>query len=553
MTGPNPIQIVQTKGIGEELLDAMKPFIETLQRNRALEERRLELEQQKEELKLRQNDLKQRQDEYQHGLQRDLETGALLKAMAAIGAAGSGGPPAGTATLTLPSRATAMQPGDDRQAVALRLLADSSLSGTGQPDQGSAGGQAGQASQAGQQQGQQDPERAALGLVANSPAEAVGPALASSKLDMARILRDQASKMEFNRTVDEAADRLDPEMGRQLKLYTALRSASPDAAGIDKIAPQLFPALFPQGVSADQMNAMMHAMEQGRGIVSFGMTRNLLGIGPVKGWPDSFTLPREIKPPSTEQISSMPGYIMMAGAGPKIDQIEDAQRARLANDVAQGRAGVPVGLRFVGQIRRAVQNAASQGGWLLAEGGALVQLIMNGIADPTTPGIPDALRYDPEQTELLNLTLRFATAVKFALSGKQATLNETMAFLELVTPLVTDNARTVRDKREFRHAIQAGIELMVTGQPITKEILDKIIQESQQVPGADVMRDWKAEGDARRAAGIPPEPDQTPEELRALMGRQQVDNVIHQRYVVPRNPLPSGSLFPNPPIPTAPK
>src|SRR5258705_11701147 len=92
MTGPNPIQVIQTKGVGQELLDAITPLIQTIQHQRDLEERRLELEQQKEELKLRKSDLQFRQEDRNHKLMVDEQTGALLKAMAAIGEAGSAGP-----------------------------------------------------------------------------------------------------------------------------------------------------------------------------------------------------------------------------------------------------------------------------------------------------------------------------------------------------------------------------------------------------------------------------------------------------------------------------
>lgn len=488
MTGPNPIQIVQTKGVGEELLDAVRPLLETLQRQRLLEERRLELEQQKEELKVRQGDLQLRQDEYQHNIMQGETTGHVIQAL--IQAAGAGGPPPGTATLTLPSQpGTAPQQGEDPQSAALRLLA-------------------------------------------SAPPGSVQSALASTKIDVAKILGQRSAQMEFNKDVDEAAARLSPEKRQPFKVYMALRAAAPDAAGIDKIAPNLFPELFPKEISPELMNAIWRVMEGGRGYITFGQARQLAGIGPVKGWNDSFMLPKEIKPPTTEQISSMPGYIMMRGAGDRIDEIEDAQMARKGSAIL---GGGKVGLSWGAQNRRVIQQTAQQGGWGIATGAVLIQQIMQMVTSNSA-----FASYRPEDTQMLNNTLRFATAVKFALSGKQATLNESLTFLELVTPFASDDPQTIRDKREFRHAIQAGIELMVLGTPPTKELLDQIVRDagssSVAKAGGSMIQAW--------AATPRDTTELSPQDQQAAISASQIDSIIHQR-IIPTSPVRAEPLFPN--------
>lgn len=558
MTGPNPIHIVETKGAGQEFQDAMMGLIDTIQKNRMIEARRQELENQKEELKLHQQQLKLQQDKFQHDVQTGQDAGELLKGIAAAAlashAANVSGPPRGTAGLTLPMQpGTAPQPGETPQGQALRLMSNSPLANLqGTPVQEPQQGQAGQ--------NQQNPEDTALGVLAHARnPEAVADALASSKIDLAQIFGNRATEMKFNQTVQQAAERLPPNMRDDFMIYERMMQHAP--AGLPAIAPRLFPSLFPKEINPQVMNDIFALMHQGAGLVSLGQARKAYGVGPIPGWEDSFMFPEEVRPVTEAMVGAMAGWTMMKGAGTVMNNTEDEQAARILDHKMgpgwtdsngkrhPGEVTTQTGLSIMGQFRRAISIASTTGTGLTAGAMSLplgikgVDILMNWLAASGFEG-----SWDPEQTRLLNASLRFATAVKFALSGKQATLNETMTFLELVTPLVSDDPQTKADKREFRNTMEAAIKLMATGTRPTNEILDGLVERAADIGPAmqAVIDQWKREGDPITAGGEGgrehPQAEIDDATVNRIIGTNQVDQIIHQRVLGPGKG--KGQLFP---------
>lgn len=86
---PPPIRVIQAPGFGQELLDAVQPFIQAMQARRQLELQRQDLALRERDAKLRERTFEQHQREVDQATQTAAETGDLLRALALAGQAGN--------------------------------------------------------------------------------------------------------------------------------------------------------------------------------------------------------------------------------------------------------------------------------------------------------------------------------------------------------------------------------------------------------------------------------------------------------------------------------